>query len=174
MWWVHCAGTCEICWLQSWSHYSASNTINQVTWVDLTHMDALLWWPFCVLVYLRKIVNAGDWKTGDLSHSPLRSLPSTQACQRLNWFSIVNLRSVSKENARYLTLLLQRPQSSFELFLAHSKWKRMDHTFTYSWTQELRKVVLFLPKWFHFLCMCLHYKLNCICCSQNHFYRMNC
>lgn len=124
-------GKCEICWVQSWSHYSASNTINHAG--DMcgpdTHGCTFVMTILCFSVF-KEDCQCRDWRTGDLSHSPLRSLPSTQACQRLNWFSIVNLRSVSKENARYLTLLLQRPQSFFELFLAHSKWKRTTHLLT--------------------------------------------
>ena len=53
---------------------------------------------------------------GDLSHSLKRSLPSTQARQRLNWFSIVNLRRVCKENVWLLMVLLQRPQRFLKLF----------------------------------------------------------
>ena len=58
-------------------------------------------------------------ETGDLSHPLQQSLPSTQARQRFNWFSIVNLRRVCKENARSVKLLLQRPQGFLKLFPVH-------------------------------------------------------
>lgn len=103
----------ETCWLLPWSH-SAPDTVNHIGEIGgcNTHERT------CVIAFVCVCVMPRHKKMGDLFYSLQRSLPSTQACQRLNWFSIVNLRSGHKENAGSLMLLLWRPQSSLELFPA--------------------------------------------------------
>ncbi len=71
-----------------------------------------------VCVYLNTFPMRRHEETGDLSHPLQRSLPSAHSHQSLNWFLIVNLRGVCKENVWFLMLLLQRPQSLLKYFLS--------------------------------------------------------
>lgn len=96
------------------------NAINHIGKIggSTTHGSlCVVTWVFCV-EFKEHFQWTIDRKTGDLFRYRQWSLPSTQARQRLNWFSIVNLGSVGKENVRSLMLLLQRPGSSFKIFPA--------------------------------------------------------
>lgn len=82
-------------------------------------MDLFVWSPWCVVLSLRNTSSGLQTGRRVTFFAPSKDpFPSTQARQRLNWFSIVNLGSVGKENVRSLMLLLQRPGSSFKIFPA--------------------------------------------------------
>lgn len=111
---------CGMGWLLPRSRNWFPNTINQIgeIGVGTTHGSFCVITLVCCGEFKEHFQWTVDRKTGDLFRSLQRSLPSTQARQRLNWFSIVNLGSVGKENVRSLMLLLQRPGSSFKIFPA--------------------------------------------------------